>query len=455
MTTTIQKLARFITSPDYVLDAQSRATVCDALIDTLGCILVGARQPFIQQIQATLAAWGEGNAPVFGSDMRLSIPWAAMANGAASHAIEFDDWEIPGNTHPSGVLFSAILAVAADRPTSGRAVLDAYVAGFETIARIGEGVNFDHYANGWHATATLGAIGAAASVARLTELDEVQTAHALAISVSQALGYTDQFGSNAKPLHAGFAAKAGVVAAALAGNGLTGQLNILESKKGFAALMGKGSGAAFSAEFITPNPQYPAITQYGLVIKPYPTCGYTHRVLDAVLALRAKHQPDPEQIRRVTASITDFHVAILPFDTPQDRAEALFSVPFCLALALVRGRVTLADIDDHAWQDATVAALMPKVTKIARVPIRPELNYDREDPDWVEVEMADGTIHREAVAFPLGTPQNRMASAQVLQKFLSNAALSVDADQAIIEALQTWDRSADINTVLTPFGKQQ
>lgn len=451
MPTTIEKLAHFATSPHFALEPSAITTVRDALIDTLGCMLVGARQPFVQQTQATLAMWGRGDAPVFGSDLCLPAPWAAMANGTAGHAVEFDDWEIPGNTHPSSVLFPALLAVAAGQSTSGQAVLEAYVAGFEVIARIGEGVNFDHYANGWHATATLGAIGAAAAVARLTGLDASQTAHAMAIAVSQACGYTDQFGSHAKPLHAGFAAKTGVVAAALAQNGLTGQLNILESGKGFAALMGRGDGTAFSAEFHSPDPASPAITQYGLVIKPYPTCGYTHRAIDATLAIRQQHAPDHKNIVRVTASITDFHAAILPFTMPTNRTEALFSVPFCLALALVRGRVTLADCDEGAWQDDQIAALIPKVTKIARVPLDPDLNYDWDDPDWVEIEMRDGTIYRSEVAFPLGTPQNKMSSEQIVHKFLSISQLDVETNADAIAALQQWERAADINEVMAPF----
>ena len=448
--TALQQLARFVAKAEIAPDENTVNTVRDALIDTLGCILAGASQPVAKQTRATLCAWGRGLAPVLGTDVCLAAPWAAMANAVAGHALDFDDWEIPGNTHVSGVLFPALLAVAASEPCSGRAILEAYIAGFEVIARVGEAVNYEHYANGWHATATLGAIGAAAAVARLTGLDRVQAANAMSIALSQAVGYVCQFGSNAKPLQAGFAAKAGVVAAALAQNGLSGQPDVLEHPTGFNKLMAHGEAERFAADFRSAgNPL--ALTEYGLVVKPYPTCAYSHRLIDCVLALRPKQTIDPAQIVRITASLPDFHAAIMPFHKPMTRAEALFSLPFCVALALVDGQVTLANLEREAWTDATIVDLIAKVTMRIHPPKNPALNYDPDDPDWLEIEMQDGTRYRSEVAFPLGTPQNRMTSEQILNKFLSNAEFGVDyirLQHPAISALKQWECAPDINAVI-------
>ena len=451
--TAIEQLALFVAEAEISPDEETIAVVRDALIDTLGCMLVGARQPVSEKTRRTLASWGRGPAAVLGTDVCLPAPWAAMANAVAGHAVEFDDWESPGNTHVSCVLFPALLAVAASESCSGRAMVEAYIAGFEVIARVGEAVNYDHYANGWHATATLGAIGAAAAVARLTGLNRIETGNALSIAVSQAVGYISQFGSNAKPIQAGSAAKAGVVAAALAKNGLSGQLDVLEHATGFNHLMAHGDMERFWRNFRQPgNPL--ALVEYGLVLKPYPTCAYSHRTIDNVLALRPKLPTDITQIARITASLPDFHAAIMPFQQPKNRAEALFSLPFCAALALTRGDVTLADIDAQAWTDAAMIELIAKVEMQSRQPKNPALNYDPDDPDWLEIEWQDGTIYRTEIAFPLGTPQNRMTSEQIMQKFLSNAdfaAHDMAQQEAIIAALKGWERADDINTVMGLF----
>ena len=234
----IIRLSDFIAEACLPLDAAIRATVRAALIDTLGCILAGAQRPVARQTRQAISNWGSGSSEVFGTGLHLAPPWAAMANAVAGHSVDFDDWELPGNTHPSVILFPAMLAVAAERPTRGEEIVDAYLVGFEVIARLGEAVNFEHYDRGWHSTATLGPISAAAAVARLLGLDRNRVAHALSIAVSQAAGYTCQFGSDCKPLQAGFAAKAGVVAASLAAHGLTGQPHVLDAPHRFQCING-------------------------------------------------------------------------------------------------------------------------------------------------------------------------------------------------------------------------
>ena len=285
--TPLETLAHFVAEQTFQPDTATAEVARDALIDTLGCIVVGSRQPVSVNTRKTVSAWGEGPAQLFGTPLKLSPPWAALANGVAGHSLDFDDWEIPGNSHPSITILPALLAVAATRPVTGKEFVDAYLAGFEVIARLGEAVNFEHYDEGWHSTATLGAYGAAAGVARLLKLNPIRTAHAISISFSQAVGYTKQFGSNAKPLQAGFAAKAGVLSGSLAANGLTGQAWILDHPRGFISLMGNGDTSRFPAALAKLGESL-ALTDWGLVVKPYPSCGYTHRVIDCALELRER-----------------------------------------------------------------------------------------------------------------------------------------------------------------------
>jgi 2-methylcitrate dehydratase PrpD len=221
--TALQKISRYISAEPIAASVQSLEFIRDALIDTYGCMLIGSRQAVTRKTHQALINCGhisgQGRARIYGTDYHATPGAAAMANAVSGHALEFDDWEVPGNTHISVLLFPAILAAGCDRSLSGRATIEAYLAGYETIARIGEAINLEHYDQGWHATATIGAIGVAAAVARLMRLDHEQTANALAIATSRALGYNAQFGSEAKPLQVGFAVEGGILAAHLAATG--------------------------------------------------------------------------------------------------------------------------------------------------------------------------------------------------------------------------------------------
>ncbi|MEM8862752.1 MAG: MmgE/PrpD family protein, partial [Chloroflexota bacterium] len=422
--TPLLELAKFVATHEFQPSAATVTTVQNALIDTLGCILVGSHQPVSNKTRRTVSIWGDGPAPAYGTSLKLAPPWAALANGTAGHALDYDDWESPGNSHISTVIFPALLAAAysTTRSVSGRQIIDAYIAGFEVCARIGEAVNFEHYAKGWHSTATIGAIGAAAAVARLYRLNPKKTKHALAISISQAIGYQEQFGSDTKPLHAGFAAKAGVLSATLAKNGITGQPNVLDGPRGFSALMGT-AGMAQWGEIMSKIGNPLAVEEFGLVVKPYSSCGYTHRAMGCARAISQTRDFDLEQIKKITVSLPDFHAAILPFEQPKNQAEAMFSLPFCTAMALVYGRVTPNDLAHKKWQDPQIKKIIPKVKVHVRVPKNLELNYDPADPDWVEIEYSNKAVSRREEVYPLGYPSNPMTSKQILEKFLDCSGL--------------------------------
>jgi 2-methylcitrate dehydratase PrpD len=453
--TAIERITAFVAEAKIAPDDATRETARAALVDTMGCILADVGQPVARQARAAVADWGTGPAAVYGTGLRLAAPWAALANAVAGHASDFDDWEVPGNTHPTVVLVPALLAAAGAGPVSGSAVLEAYLAGFEVITRLGEGMNFEHYDRGWHSTATLGAPGAAAAVSRLLGLDRRRTAAALSLALSQATGYTCQFGSAAKPLQAGFAAKAGLVAAQLAAHGLTGQSHVLDAPTGFNALTGHGDNARLAVALDRLG-QKLALAEHGLVFKPMPSCGYTHRLVDCAIEIAARPGFRAEAVAGIEASLPDFHAAILPFHLPTSRAEALFSAPFCVAWALAHGRLTLADLDAEPWRDPEAARLTALTRLHIRTPRNPALNYDADDPDWLAVRMTDGTVHRADCAFPLGAPQNPLPFAMIRDKFHANAALGGAAGRpsfdAAAAALMRWDRAADLVAVVNQFG---
>src|SRR5512139_3270628 len=192
------------------------------VIDWFGVALAGADEPLTRILRAEAAEEG-GNprATLIGSGQRTSTQQAALVNGAASHALDFDDVSMMMSGHPSVPVIPALLALAEERGASGEPFIAAFVAGFEVACRIGALMMPGHYSAGWHATGTLGTFGAAAACANLLQLDEDRWLHALGIAGAQAAGLKSMFGTMCKPLHAGKAAANGLLAAKLAERGFT------------------------------------------------------------------------------------------------------------------------------------------------------------------------------------------------------------------------------------------
>jgi 2-methylcitrate dehydratase PrpD len=296
---------------------------------------------------------------------------------------------------------------------------------------------------GWHSTRTLGTLGGAAAAARLMRLDAGRAAHAVSLATSMGGGYNSQFGTTAKPLHAGLAAQGGLMAASLAAAGATSGAGALDGPVSLASLMAAPGEVRFDALDRLGAPW--AIEEHGLCVKIHSSCGYTHRAIDGALRLREQNRIDPGEIAAIRVGLIEAHRAILPFDMAATPAEALFSVPHTVALALVRGAVTPADFTDAAVADPSIRALAAKVTVEVRKPRRPEINTDPDDPDPIEITLAGGSTLATAVAAPRGTPPDPLSPDEVLAKFHRCAAVSVVADRAaaIADACARLERLAD------------
>ncbi|MBC6439658.1 MAG: MmgE/PrpD family protein [Rhodospirillales bacterium] len=443
----LTRLGAFVAGARFELDPGTVNVVRDALLDTFGCIISGAAEAVARRAQDAMSG-DAGTAEVFGTALCTTPGAAALLNAVAGHALEFDDWEIPGNSHPTVVMVPALLAAARECRPAGRDMRDAYVAGFEVIARLGDILNFDHYDRGWHTTGTIAAVGAAASVARLWKLDPATTTHALSLAVSRAAGLTRQFGSDAKPLQAGFAAEAGITCARLARCGMTAVPDVLEKDQGYATLTSCGEAQIASA--MESLGHVLALAEHGLVFKPYPSCGYTHRIIDCALNVRERMSPAADQIAGIAIYLPAMHAGILPFRQPDDARQARFSLPFCATQALVHGHVTADDFVRERWQEPDVARLIGLSTVHSFAPLNPRLNYDPDDPDRLSVTLADGTVHEVRVAYPLGSPQRPMTSAQILDKFRQNTT-RFPADGGTIDRLSAWPDADDLLSLLEPW----
>ena len=444
MTHLLQDLARFVADAPLQADAGTLSMLRDGVIDVLGCIHAGAKTDTARRAREAVTAMGvRGDARVIGTNMRTAPPQAAFLNAVAAHTLDFDDWELPGNTHPSAVLLPTLLALAG-KDTSGADIARAYLAGFEVIVRLGEAFNFEHYYRGWHTTATLGGMGAAAAAARLVGGDAEAVTNALSFAISAASGYTCQFGSQAKPIQAGFAARTGVETWNLAAAGLAAQAHVLEHERGMAALLAGAGRERLQASFAKLGGEL-ALKEYGLVLKPWPSCGYAHRMMTCALQLR--EDIGSRGISRLDLHLPDFHANVLPFARPKSRDEALFSLPFAVAAVLVRGGLTIADIDAEIWRADDIAHLFDKIHIHPFRPRRPERNYAEEDADGMVATLCDGARLEAGCAFPLGAPQMPMQRRDLWEKFRANTAGSVSADwQARLEAWPTNAHALDLLT---------
>lgn len=404
----------------------------DAVADCFGCILAGADSKVARRLAAGLAKGRSDSAPLYGTGRRTAPGLAALINAAAGHAHDLDDWEEPANTHPSVIILPAALAIAATRSVSGVEFIGAYAVGFETVARLGEAVSLDHYARGFHSTGTLGTLGVAAASARLMGLDADRAAHALSLAATQASGFTIQFGTDAKPLQAGLAARAGLESALMAEADATGRLHVLEDARGFAGLMGRAGHP------LPPLGKPWALDRHGVMLKPWPSCGYLHRLMTAALELRGRLE-DVRAIDAVEARLTDFHRMVVPYDRPANRGEAMFSAPACVAQALVAGDLTLADGESRFWEEPEVARLVEATTVVAEPARNPALNYDPEQPDVLRAR-AGGRWLEAVCAYPLGAPQAPMTPGELSRKF----AAASGRPASDFDRLRGWPEAADL-----------
>ncbi|NKC30081.1 MmgE/PrpD family protein [Roseomonas sp. BU-1] len=437
-----QRIAEWIAGLPPARTAAVAPLAIAGLRDAVGVMLAGAAEETPRRTAATVAAWGGGTARVIGTGQAMAAPWAALVNGAAAHVLDYDDTFNPLHGHATAVLVPAILALGEERDADGAALLDALVVGLEAMACIGRGVNPRHYALGWHATATIGALGAAAACARLLRLDAARTAHALSLAASMASGSRMQLGTMAKSVHAGLAAKAGVLAASLAESGVEAAAEALEGRWRFAEMFAGQAPPEGAMDPPGDNARL-AIEGVGLSFKAYPTCAATHLSLDALLALRA--QVAPARIAAIETALPAVLAGNLIHPRPETGMQARFSMEYCLAAAAVQGELGLADFAEAAIHRAPIRALMPRITMQA-LP-----DADPRPPTRVTLHLTDGTQLTDQRSIRRGAPENPMTEAEQLRKFRDCAVpvLGAAGTQAALEVLTRLAEHGGARTLVT------
>lgn len=374
MTTTLSlDLGRFIAGLRYEqIPREARVPIRIAFADTLGVAIAGAREPAVQLVKSMLAPTGQESTLV-GGQGRASALEAAWINGCAAHALDFDDVSQRGIGHASASLVPAILAEAEAIGASGRQIIAAYAAGYETIAELmRRDADVGRYHDkGWHPTGVFGTLAAAAACSSLRRLTPEQCAMALGLAASQACGLIVNAGTMTKPFHTGRAAHAGVASARLVASGFTAARDSLEHTPSFLSAF-SFAGRINEDLPISVGSDWQICGGNQISVKKYPTCYCTHRAIDGMFDMLREHPVTAAEVERIVVTISRRNAVVLRNHAPQTGLEAKFSIEFALAAPIVAGRVGLSEVTDDFVLRPDVQALMKRVAVV------PD---DRDNPD--------------------------------------------------------------------------
>ena len=377
-------------------------------------------------------------ASLIGEGTRTNLQNAALANGYLAHLEDYDDTHFPTVIHPSAPTIPAAFAVAEREGATGLDVLVATVIGIEACCRVGLSVYPNHYDAGWHITGTCGVFGAAGAAGRLLGLDESQMTQALGIAGTQAAGVREVFGSMSKPFHAGRSAQSGVLAGLLARRGFTSTREILEGRRGFAAVLSTASDMTQITDALGERWELP---NNGL--KPY-SCGVvSHPLIDAMIALRNTHGVAADDVESVSARVHPLVLELMDRPNPRVGLEGKFSHQHSMAVGLIDGGAFPAQYTDERVLDPAVAALRDKIRATVDTSVA-------EDAAEVTVTLRDGRSITESVEHATGAPENPMSDTHLENKFrtLARRVLSQSQADELLAALWALDTADDVTGVM-------
>lgn len=411
-----------------------------AVIDWYASLFPGLNTPPVAILEKTLADDLDRGRSLLGNGRRSTARTAALINGAAAHAAEVDDSFRDAMYHPGAATIAAALAAGHDLGVSGLEFLRGVVLGYEVSTRIGVVMGRPHY-KFWHSTGTVGSFGAAAAVGGVMRLDGPAFAHALATAATFAAGLQQAFrmDSMSKPLHAGRAAEAGLLAAQLASRGLTGSLDVLDGDTGLGQAMSNGPdwstvGATLGQDF--------HITR--LTFKNHIGCGHTFAAIDGALELRERHNLQADEIKSVRVATYRPALDIACYTTPTTANEARFSLTYVVATALSHGSVRLAAYEPDRLDDERTRALMERMT----VEVDPALDagFPGQRSARIEIETVDGRRLTHLQPNRKGDPELALTDAELEGKFLELAEPIIGATQAraLLEKIWALDSRNDL-----------
>jgi 2-methylcitrate dehydratase PrpD len=391
---------------------------------------------------------------IFGKSSTCSALDAAFINGAASHALDFDDCNNTMGGHPSVPIVPAIFALSDEMIVSGKDFIAAYVAGFEVETKLAMMVNFYHYTKGWHPTSTLGVFGAAAACSHLLKLREHQTKVALAIAASSASGIKANFGSMTKPMHIGHCARDGLMAAKLAKAGYTANTsNVFEHQQGFLEVY-NGLGNYDIQKGLRAWASPFDIVKPGIAIKQYPCCGSTHPAIDCAISISMENSIQASDIKKVEVWIHERRLQHTNRPNPVSELDAKFSVQYVVARALLDSCVSLEHFESKKYDESVARELMSKID--ARPYDGEQFSPENHFGGEVRVHLHSGSILAAKVEAPLGrTSDNPLPANRLKRKFelCASGIISSDAIEKACQLIENLEELEDMRLLTKLFKK--
>lgn len=426
----------------FAASPEARQLAQMAIADTLGCMYAGRKDAATRAVAQATTAGGDAGLVTGGA---ADPSAAAMVNGTAAHALDFDDNFLPGMSHASAVIVPALLAAGGLR-RSGRELIDAYLVALQAQAFVGSGVGPGHYTAGWHGTSTIGSVGTAAGVTHLLGADAEGMRRALTLACSFACGTKGQFGTSAKPFHAGLAARNAVEAARLAMRGLEGHPRAFEGPQGFGEMFrGPGTPGYDGAE-IAGTIRHVIETE-GVVPKLHPCCGSTHLIVDALSDLRCEAPFSADEVEAIWVKVGTANRLNLPYTRPENEMQARFSMNYCVTVALRNGALTLDDFTPAAVRTRRDDPLLGRLTMTSWTPEEEATAPAARLPHQLSLRLIGGRELTTERMFARGDLREPFSAAQMRGKFLACCAAAPWA-QPLHDMLMSLDAAPD----LTPFG---
>jgi 2-methylcitrate dehydratase PrpD len=418
------------------LPAPVRDLAEQCILDYLGVAIAGSQDPLVRILLDEMAeAGGSPQSSIIGHSVRLPVVSAALVNGSAAHALDYDDVNMAMPGHPSVPILPGLLALAELKESSGTEVITAFVAGYETACRIGAALQPGHYNLGFHSTGTVGCFGAAAACARLLGLDAEATAMALGIAGTQAAGLKSQFGTMCKPFHAGKAAQNGLLAARLARRGFSSRTDIVECVQGFA--LTHGPDFAPKAALAPPEAGFHLLAN---LFKYHAACYFTHAPIECARRLCVEHRLTPDMIAAIILRLDGSCDRVCNIPIPVDGLQSKFSLRQTVAMALAG--IDTASLDVYSAENTCDAAL---------IGLRERVRFDWQH-NWpqtlceLELELFDG--RRLSTRHDAGIPAADIAEqgARLAAKFdvLVAPVLGASRARELREMISGLDNVADI-----------
>jgi len=426
-----------------------------SILDGLGLALGGSRaqtgaicREYVEQLGIC-----NGKATIIGSSKKTSPRFATFVNGVSIHADDFDDTQLSAAkdrvygllVHPTVPVLPALLALAEGVMISGKEFMLAYHLGVEVECKIAEAISPRHYQDGFHSTGTCGPFGSAAACAKLLRFDISKILNTFGLVASQAGGLRENFGTMTKPFQAGHAAESGLASAELVALGWTAAEQILEAERGFFHAF----GGSFDPGAIMDRLGKPwTFASPGISLKPYPSGSLAHPAMTELARLIEVHKLQAAQVEKLDVGANHQMTTTLLHHRPKTGLEAKFSMEFCMAILLLRGKAGLSEFSDQIVQSADVREMIGRVNFYVD-PVAESAGFDKMT-SLLKIHLKDGRVITGRAEFAKGSPANPMSFDEAAAKFRGCAEFaewSKEKTEKLIIYVKALDSVRDVSTL--------